>query len=149
VLKKLTYDEIPKIKGIIEDNIKRCGVESRTNADYCIATAQLGVINDSASVWVDDLKDPTCLLFVSNFRNLVLNEKTTIINSIFVRDENDPNLKDKVKRMFKTAESYAKANGSDAIMGASWVYNGAKSIQSLWKSNGYKKQEIHNVKHLK
>jgi len=149
VLEKLTYEDLNDLKDIIQENIHRCGVGSRTSVEYIIATLQLGMMNENVAFWTDDKEEPTMLLVMSGFKNIILNETTAIINSIFVRDEEDPDLVSKVNLMIDTAEAYARQKSCDAIMGASWVYKGGKNIQSLWKDKGYEPQEYHNVKLLK
>lgn len=148
MLQEVDINDYDKMTDIVNRHIKRCNSQSRTSAEYGLANIRFAKSQGTGGIWTDNLDDPSCYLIATKVRLSIFNEAACMINCLYVDDESDKKSLKKVKKMIKTATTWATHVGCNTIYVSSWIFKGAEDKQSLWDKLEFEPQEILNVKFI-
>lgn len=147
MLHKVDTHNIPELTGIIEQHLTGSKVLHRTSVEYFSAAMVISSQAGNGSVWVDDLKNPTCYIYVTTNRRSILDEVAGLVEAVYVAPSCTNKLKT-VKEMIKTAETFFRYHKCKVANVSSWIADGNKDVVKIWQRMGYVPQEIVTLKYL-
>lgn len=98
-------------------------------------------------VYVDDLENPSHMLVMSLTPSIWNNDIVATVLLIYSYPEARGDI-DVLKAFMRTYTGYAMLKGATAISGSSWVLNGHKGTDAIWKADKFDHSETVYTKYL-
>lgn len=139
---KLENHNLYAIGGLMNMLIDDMNIKDRSSTQYIMGNMSKHITIGNGGVFVDNLEDPTCLIWYVINQSALLNQKMFQIPLFFVREDKRGN-KDVLKEMLDIVEKGKEANKCDIVTGASWNHGkSAKNSSNMWELQGYQQMEI-------
>ena len=139
-LQPLLTSELDCLVPMLECSISESNLQGKCAVPDMMAKLQRGYESRCMGAYVDNKESPKHVLIMCHHPGLAMQGTVATILRIFTMPEARGET-EAVDVMVKTAENYARLHGASVLLGSSWIFRGARSIDALWTHYGFEPQE--------
>ena len=146
-LKPLKKDQFGCLRRAFELRVEESNLTGRVSVDDLFRKLENGYDTRCMGAYVDNTENPQHVLVMGHFPGFLTQGTFASVILIYSLPEARGDT-GAVDVMATTAENYARLNGCATLIGSSWVLDGARPIDALWKHYGFREQERIYIKNL-
>lgn len=140
-------EKIECIRPLLDRARIEMNMAGRSNVDIFIQRLHASYEARHGAVYVDSLESPKHCVVLMHWPGFVTVGTLVAVVLVYSLPEHRKGM-GAAKGMHQAIEAFANSVGAQRIIGSSWVFKGARPIDSFWTSGGYELQEKTYVKDL-